>query len=521
MSNSKQEIELKVRQENVKVEQLQIVNNSYGYYQINEPYTIEATAVGNDFIPIQISGKGMVPKTYVLERKRYNIGGLITTGTYAAAIASSLIFLDSEVPVEKDSQIGTVGMFGFFSIFSIPKIFQKKANLFKKRYSIPQLDPLPAWEKGMKSLSVDRIDVNVDKGKHKRKIFNNYTDYKSGDPVAEIKSSTDLNIENTFLQNRLNGILRKTGHADTTRKIYSSSFKDGSIVGNIVEVREYYVGNRMMFEIASSWTLTNNVTGAEVTNSKFRKNSFWSYDFSADPEVVRNMINYCLETALYDFLAEPSVAKFLTDEASQLEILYKKWQPIDINRIGYAANNINKAMSATVTVEAENGHGSGFLISPDGYIITNHHVTNGEDPEKLYVYLEEDKKIKATFIRSNPVYDLCLLKIDSTNLPFLKMGKLSEAEDGTEVYAIGTPQHVDLLKTVSAGIISSNRIDKDIKVIQSDVRINLGNSGGPMILKNGDLIGVVNAKFIGTGIEGISFAIPASYIEETLKINLK
>nr|WP_276046486.1 MULTISPECIES: Do family serine endopeptidase [unclassified Sphingomonas] len=161
--------------------------------------------------------------------------------------------------------------------------------------------------------------------------------------------------------------------------------------------------------------------------------------------------------------------------------------------------------------------GSGFLISPDGYVVTNNHVISpgaqGATVNSITVTLSDHKEYVAKVIGKDQDSDLALLKIDATNLPFVKFGDSSRARVGDWVVAIGEP--FGLGGTVTAGIISAiNRVTGQggayDRFIQTDASINQGNSGGPMFDLNGNVIGINSQIFSQSGGNiGIGFAIPA------------
>ena len=155
----------------------------------------------------------------------------------------------------------------------------------------------------------------------------------------------------------------------------------------------------------------------------------------------------------------------------------------------------------------ERSLGSGFIISRDGYIVTNNHVIQGAD--QIKVILHDDKEYDADIIGTDPMTDLALLKIDAKNLSPLKFGSSSNAKVGTWVVAIGSP--FGLEQTVTAGIISAKgRIIGSgpyDDFIQTDASINPGNSGGPLLNLAGDVIGI-NTAIVRSG-QGIGFAIPS------------
>ena len=166
--------------------------------------------------------------------------------------------------------------------------------------------------------------------------------------------------------------------------------------------------------------------------------------------------------------------------------------------------------------------GSGFLISSDGYIVTNYHVI--EEAQKITVTLSDDQKLEAKLIGFDNRTDLALLKVEAkTALPFVKFGNSEEDRVGDRIIAIGNP--FGLGGTVTSGIISSqtrdisnnpsNIIDN---FIQTDAAINRGNSGGPMFNMKGEVIGINFAIISPTGANiGIGFAVPSSIAKSVVE----
>jgi len=155
----------------------------------------------------------------------------------------------------------------------------------------------------------------------------------------------------------------------------------------------------------------------------------------------------------------------------------------------------------------ERSLGSGFIISKDGYIVTNNHVI--KDADQIKVILHDKTEYDASIIGTDPITDLALIKIKAKNLMPLKFGSSSETEVGSWVVAIGSP--FGLEQTVTAGIVSAKgRIIGSgpyDDFIQTDASINPGNSGGPLLNLDGEVIGI-NTAIIRSG-QGIGFAIPS------------
>lgn len=155
--------------------------------------------------------------------------------------------------------------------------------------------------------------------------------------------------------------------------------------------------------------------------------------------------------------------------------------------------------------------GTGFLISGDGFLITNHHVVEGAD--EIYVRLTDRRELKAELVGSDAQTDIAVLKLEAKGLPYLRTGKSRDLKPGQWVVAIGSPFGFD--NSVTAGIVSAvgrasfDRSQQYVPFIQTDVAINRGNSGGPLLNTQGEVVGVNSQIFSNTGgFMGVSFAIP-------------
>ncbi|MES3024208.1 MAG: Do family serine endopeptidase [Pseudomonadota bacterium] len=162
----------------------------------------------------------------------------------------------------------------------------------------------------------------------------------------------------------------------------------------------------------------------------------------------------------------------------------------------------------------QRGVGSGFIISRDGYVLTNAHVVEGAD--EVLVTLTDKRDYKAKVLGTDERSDVALLKVDAVGLPYLAMGDPNKIRVGEWVIAIGSP--FNLNNTVTAGIISAKARDTGeyLPLIQSDVAVNPGNSGGPLINMRGEVIGINSQIATMSGAyNGISFAVP---IDEVMRV---
>lgn len=173
------------------------------------------------------------------------------------------------------------------------------------------------------------------------------------------------------------------------------------------------------------------------------------------------------------------------------------------------------------------GFGSGVIISPDGFIVTNNHVIDNAD--LMEVTLSNGQKFKAKMVGTDPTTDLALIKIDADELPFVKYGNSDQLRIGEWVLAVGNPfahgTPYDLTSTVTAGIVSAKGRSIGIlrdtlrieSFIQTDAAVNPGNSGGALVNLNGELVGINTAIASPTGsFSGYSFAVPVSLVRKVM-----
>jgi serine protease Do len=176
---------------------------------------------------------------------------------------------------------------------------------------------------------------------------------------------------------------------------------------------------------------------------------------------------------------------------------------------------------AVVQVRTPSGLGSGFIIHPEGYLITNYHVIEGETEITIEVYQEEKGALKrAAFERTRTVAldkfaDLALLRLETENkettqFPFVRLGHINDIKVGQPAFAIGSP--LGLERTVTEGIVSTKTREFEGRLfLQTTTQINPGNSGGPLFNRRGEVIGVTNMKLNYS--EGLGFAIPVDRLK--------
>lgn len=199
--------------------------------------------------------------------------------------------------------------------------------------------------------------------------------------------------------------------------------------------------------------------------------------------------------------------------------------PAQTGAIAQAAQKVGPSVVGISTTHVQNddygagsvieGVGSGFIVSSDGYILTNEHVAVSTEAE-IVVVLHNGDELEGRVLWTDPTLDLAVIKVDSSDLPAAELGDSSQLIVGDPAIAVGTPLGLQFQHTTTAGIISA--LDRTVEVgtergqnfmedlIQTDASINPGNSGGPLVNMNGEIIGINTVKVASA--EGIGFAIP-------------
>lgn len=239
------------------------------------------------------------------------------------------------------------------------------------------------------------------------------------------------------------------------------------------------------------------------------------------------VLAYCV------YISFTTEKNYASEYTAELTSVTNKTEEKDISTLIENVNNavvgISRIADKGTTIFLQDGAsnlglGTGFIVSNDGYIVTNQHVS-GEKNSTCYVTLESGKTYKASVVWADVDLDLSIIKINVNNLDYLTLGDSDKIKIAEQVYAIGNPIGFEFQRTVTSGIISGlNRtikIEEDGKtsymedLIQTDATINPGNSGGPLINKNGEVLGINSVKI--TSAEGIGFAIPINIIKPIIE----
>ena len=370
-------------------------------------------------------------------------------------------------------------------------------------------------------LWVNKASVDVPARAFRFTVYKNEKAYQKKKPLdlgnGGIDDPEDMKMENTIFAPVLNQVLAEMGLVDTTAKVikgtYANNLKlNATITGMSVTVVDdnsapsHWVNLKIDWELLDFYETPIGTFSTKATGKRIRpKDMDGPFMFDATKTAVEKNLDRLLEQADFKKVMKEGPAVDVVEEDLVLTTGDKY------------VSSVAEAVASSVTIKNENSHGSGFAVSSDGLIVTNHHViANMEDP---IVVLNDGTEHPATVLRSSKVYDLALVKIEKDDFVPFRMNAERDIPVATDIYVIGTPRTAEFGQTISRGIISGLRVSpNEGKLIQTDASINGGNSGGPMLLKNGTLIGVTSSKVRGIGLEGLGFGIPAYELLDQLRL---
>ena len=411
-------------------------------------------------------------------------------------------------------------LFGFNS----PKFLDYNTPSNTKMTKLPRKDSLTM------NVNVDKVvfDVKPEKISYKSIYYHNYANKSMKSINKKTVKENGFSNESVSIQTEVNNELAKFGFVDTSSAILTSSFKNernisATIIGyqyNFMKpfLSQIYNSNKDGFitiELDVKWELmdyyknvlfkdTIHSTSGEFVSFVKRANS--KFEFEAEKDAILN--------GLYEFMSNKTFTSFSKLESKSDD---SKIDTLVLNTSKGVTTTVDQAIKSAVTIKSKSKIGSGLIVSSDGYILTNYHVVS--DTTNLEVILNDGIKRKASVIRLSKEGDLALLKIQVQDMICFKIAEKKNFKLGKDIFVVGTPSAEDLSQSLSKGIISGVRTQQDgSTLIQTDASVNSGYSGGPMFDKDGNLIGIVSAKIVGRGVEGLAFAIPSYDVLKFIKV---
>jgi S1-C subfamily serine protease len=340
--------------------------------------------------------------------------------------------------------------------------------------------------------------------------------------INEKKDGKSIFTDDTRFSEDLFNILLETGYVDTINRIFQDDNNTMVVQAKIKKVDEFIIyggtNNYRKLGLGISWYLLNMydeiIDSTEVYNFS---DPFVTRGYSA-PDYVE-MVGDAIARSFHELR---KTDLFNNNIGIQTDFSSKE-APLVLVKPKSIVKELSDASLASVIIKRKDGgHGSGFAITQDGYILTNYHVISGELESKqaeFKVLLANGLSLDAKIVRFNRARDIALLKVEYNFEKAFLLTSEKTFKNLSEVYTIGAPKSVELGQSVSIGLISNERNTNNNNVLQLSMSLNGGNSGGPLFDKTGVLHGVIQAKLVGKDTEGVGFAIPGYLIPEYLKIS--
>lgn len=411
------------------------------------------------------------------------------------------------------------------TIFQKPKQFN-----FTKDIQLERKDTLSPIYDSTHVVGFDKLVVNFKEGK-KVGVF---TNYREGTEDFLWKGS--VKIGDKYFEERVYDFFANSGFNTPTKegaKLFNQKKQLSSpryILGveldnyffNIKEIRNKKIDRNKIYSIYVKMNLSWYVFDQKSEEVIYNYKNEGVGNVALHEKMSDERNNLAFENALIDFINNSDIKEILKvkDEPETNQSTSDFSDTIHISRnetehFEGSENMLNYASNSCVTIITENGHGSGVVIDESGLILTANHVV--EHAHKVKVKLKSGTSFDGKVVFSNSKKDIALVLIPGEGYNSLNFSNVKE-EFGEEVYSIGTPASEEFNQSLSKGIVSGSREIDGEQFIQINMALSPGNSGGPLLNKNGEILGVVLNKIVGVGIEGINFAIPANEIIKAANI---
>jgi S1-C subfamily serine protease len=427
--------------------------------------------------------------------------------------------------IEKDKIKFVIGYkTGFIpELVNLDELFKKTVdnpqspNYPEYKFSLKPLSAIPVLNGSLKGIKFIRFaDPDKKIGQHPKPVGSaGGYGYAVIEPNVELeKSKTLMGINSTLLKYGYNVVQDEVN-------VFTEKKKDAELY-LAAEILEYYKKTK-----GTPGYKTSVVLKWSVFDPSQDKIVFTYVTGGHSDEQIKMTENEAFllasENSLLALMSNPDFIAVVKKNDNSVSTSKNSFDKIIIPRVPVPIENentnfIETSIKSVVTIKSSTGHGSGFLVSADGYILSNHHVI--DDGASYEALLSNGISLPVEIVRSDKKRDIALLKIPGKGYQALAIDTSSvKGKIGSDVIAIGTPKNIQLGQTVTKGIISGLRDFEDQIFIQTDASINFGNSGGPLITKKGQVIGIVVSLYKDA--QGLSFAIPITEALKTLNIELK
>ncbi len=401
-------------------------------------------------------------------------------------------------------------------------IFTKldSSNCYKKKYYVKKLEPFPQWTNDYKHFFIKNEKINNSISENSVEYYSFEKFFRGGDPFFKDKKVKESSY--SFLKGvRLNELLEKRGFIDTNRVLLLDNLNTVVINCAIANSNlkliykvflNSYLPDLLCDSIGIDWSMEN-VFGDTLMTKRIYTQSSLHKGGNMIFHSTFNLINEVTEKSFLQLLQSKDMESILKKDTSAEELL----GPIKIQKPTRTPKDADEAVQACVTVKTKSGEGSGFVISHDGFIITNYNVIASKG-DQFTIVTSDGRQYNADLIRVSRKSALALLKVRSLfDIAFLFPPDLA-CKPGEEVLAISTQTGGQFSQSITKGVVSAFREVDGSQYLQIDASMSKTSSGAPIFMKNMNLVGIANFKLSGVGLEGLSFAIPSDKISKELKL---
>ena len=462
---------------------------------------------------ISLSAPGCYPANYIVEADRYNTWKFADLTGMATGIAMMARGESTDSP---EAFIGG----GFFLTFGnfVAWLFPPK-RVFAPAYAFAPLERMPTAPEGHVPFELAAIDFNVPAGAHTWTYYEEPKDLERGRWVGRNSSRDDVVLEDTNLDRELGQLLVDQGFQAEPSASLLRAEGSWALRGELVGLQEDRLARAVRYVARTKWWL-DHPYGLPVDTFEVETPSTWHVYSTGDLGFNREALVDAMGRAALLAAEAPALLQDAVELEAADSIWSADWEPIALHPLENAPGKVAKAVESIVTIEDERGHGSGCILDPSGWILTNHHVA--DDTATVYtVTLQDGSSYEGRMIRHHPVWDLALVKIEAEGLVPFAMDRSALPELGEDVFAIGTPYDTGLGATLTRGIVSGKRKDGLRTLVQTDVSISPGNSGGALARPDGTLVGIITEKVMDEGVEGIGFAMPVTDLGRRLGVEFQ
>ncbi len=442
---------------------------------------------------------GYKTKSTVIKPKRFDPAVLVTF-----LPAATIIYANSGALDGTAISYGVIGGLDYLIA----------GKMHRKRYVVDELEKLPVSNHDDVFV---KMKTNLDSLKTDNCVLHVCKDYKSWLKNKD-KGPTIVSRFGEEPPQWLNQTLEDLGYRNYQSDIFQNYDKSLSIGIEILRADEYRIrdfGTSMIINVRYTFCdiFGNALSFVDVkSESALFSNGYFSYQYQSSLSMRDALIN-----GLSQALQSDEFISLYNRTRAAFNLAYSKGDPISVRAPLERQSDFQNMADAQVTIEGDGFHGSGCMISPDGLAITSHRIVGAND--SVDIIFSNGAKKKAKVIKRDPVSNVVLLSSDTTDVASLRLSKSTSGRVGENVFCVGSPVNKVLSQSISSGIVSGYREQNGVVFLQTDAKVSNGNNGSPLIDQNGLVVGIINEKYLGLAVEGLSFAVSAEDIIKGLNLN--